>query len=142
MVELPHPLCVAFGQVVVDCDQMGAFAFEGVEIDRQGRDQGLALTCFHFGDPALVQDHSADELHVEMPHVELAAGHLPTDRESFRQNIVKGFAGSQALLEGLRFVGQGVIGQRSQLRFQGVDALDDWHQGLDFTVVLAAENEI
>ena len=58
------------------------------------------------------------------------------------KNIVKGFTGSQALLEGLRFVGQGVIGQRSQLRFQAVDALDDRHQGLDFTVVLAAENEI
>ena len=35
-----------------------------------------------------------------------------------------------------------MIGERSQLRFQGVDALDDRHQGLDFTVVLTAEDEI
>ena len=30
MVELPHPLRVAFGQVVVDRDQMGAFALEAL----------------------------------------------------------------------------------------------------------------
>ena len=45
-------------------------------------------------------------------------------------------------LEGLSFVGQGVIGKRSQVRFQGVDALDNRHQALDFSVVLAAENEV
>ena len=80
---------------------MRAFALEGIEIDRQGRDQGFALTGLHFGDPAFMENHAADQLHVEMAHVELAAGHLPADREGFRKNIVKGFAGSQALLEGL-----------------------------------------
>src|SRR6185436_19588106 len=109
MVELSHPLRVAFGQIIVDRDQMSAFALEGIEIDRKGRDQGLSLTCLHFGDAALMENHAANELHVEMAHVQFSAGHLPTDREGFRENIVKGVAGSQALLEGLRVVSQGMI---------------------------------
>ena len=43
-----------------------------------------------------MENHAADQLHVEMAHVELAAGHLPTDREGLGQDVVKGLAGSQA----------------------------------------------
>ena len=66
LVDLPHPLGVALGEVVVDGDDMDAAAGERVEIDRQRRHQRLALAGLHLGDPALVQDHAADQLHVEM----------------------------------------------------------------------------
>ena len=97
MVELAHPLCVAFGQIVVDRHEMSAFAFEGIEINRQRRDERFAFAGLHFGDPALVQDHAADQLHVEMAHVQLAPGHLAADREGFRKNVVEGFADGQPL---------------------------------------------
>ena len=73
LVEPAHPLRVAAGQVVVDRDHVNALAFQRVQVRRQGGDQRLAFTGLHFGDLALVQHHAADQLDVEMAHVEHAA---------------------------------------------------------------------
>ena len=78
-IQPAHPLRVAAGEVVVHGDDMDALAFEGVEIRRQGRDQGLAFTGLHFRDRALVQHHAADQLHVIVPHAENAAAGLAHD---------------------------------------------------------------
>jgi hypothetical protein len=69
IVEVPHPLGVAAGEVVVDRDELGVPAGEGVEVERQRGDEGLALAGGHFGDLALVQGDAADELDVEVHHV-------------------------------------------------------------------------
>ena len=91
-VDLPHPIGVAPGQIVVHRDDMHALAGERVEIDRQRGDQRLAFAGLHFGDLALVQDHAADQLHVEMALAERAPAGLAHDRERFRQQIVQRFA--------------------------------------------------
>ena len=52
------------GQVVVDRDEVDALAGEAVEVDRQRRDEGLALAGLHLGDPAEVQGGAAHQLHV------------------------------------------------------------------------------
>ena len=67
-----HPLRVALGQVVVDGDDVDAAAGHGVERGGERSDEGLALAGPHLGDLALVQDHAADELDVEVAHAELA----------------------------------------------------------------------
>ena len=69
-IELAHPLGIAFGQVVVDGNHMHAAPAQSVQIDGQGGDQGFSFTGLHFGDLALVQHHAADQLHVEVPHLE------------------------------------------------------------------------
>ena len=46
-VDLPHPLRIAAGEVVVDGDDMHALAGKRVEIGRQGGDQRLAFTGLH-----------------------------------------------------------------------------------------------
>ncbi len=86
-----HPLRVALGQVVVDGDHVHAVAGERVQIHGQGGDQRLAFAGLHFRDPALVQHHAADELHVEVPHVERAASGFADDRKGFGQNFVEDF---------------------------------------------------
>jgi hypothetical protein len=48
-VEVPHPLGVAAGEVVVDGDELGVLAGEGVEVERQRGDEGLAFAGRHFG---------------------------------------------------------------------------------------------
>ena len=75
-VDVPHPLRVAPGQVVVDRDQVRAPAGERVQVERQGRDQRLAFASRHLRDPALMQHDAADELHVVRHHVpgQLVAG--------------------------------------------------------------------
>ena len=88
-VELAHPLGVAFGQVVVDGDDVHAAPAERVQINRQGGDQRLAFTGLHFGDLALVQHHAADQLHIEVAHVQHAAAGLADHGEGLDQKVVQ-----------------------------------------------------
>ena len=101
-VDVPHPLRVAAGQVVVDRDQVRAAAGERVEVERQRRDQRLAFAGGHLGDLALVQHDAADELHVVGHHVpgqlvpgdhdrrpHQAAAGLPHGGERLRQELVE-----------------------------------------------------
>ncbi len=83
LVDLPHPLGVALGQVVVDGDDVYALAGERVQINRQRGDQRFAFTGLHFGDLAAVQNDAADQLHIEMAHVECAAAGFADDGKSF-----------------------------------------------------------
>ena len=68
---------------------MDALAGERVEVARQRGDQRFAFAGFHFGDFALVQHHAADQLHVEMAHVEDPAAGFAHDREGFDQEVVE-----------------------------------------------------
>jgi len=67
-----------------------AFAFERVQIGGKRRNKGLALAGLHLGDLSAVQHHAADELDVEVPHVEDAAAGFADDGKSFDKQIVQG----------------------------------------------------
>ena len=167
VVELAHPLGVALGEVVVDGNDVDAAAAERVEIDGQGGDQRFAFAGLHFGDLALVQNHAADQLHIEVAHVQDAAAGFADDGEGFGQQVVEDFFdGGEAigldLLEavgvGLGFVGdaaepvldalaefvglgaQFVVGQLLHRRLERVDGLDLGQQALYFALVLGPEN--
>ena len=150
---MAHPLGVAAGEVVVDGDELRVPAGEGVEVERQRGDEGLALARRHLGDPALVEGDAADELDVEMHHVpgqlvvadddlaaDQAAGGVLHGGEGLGQNLVEGFAGLQA---GAKFVGLGaelLVGQRLVGLLELVDARDDRAAFLEeFVVVPAGE---
>ena len=90
MVDRPHPLHVAAGQVVVDRDQVRAAPGERVQVERQRRDQRLALAGLHLGDLALVQDDAAEALHVEVAQADGAPRRLAHGRERLRQDLVEG----------------------------------------------------
>ncbi len=124
-IDLSHPFRVTLCQIVVDRNDMHAFSLECVQISRQSRDQGLAFTGFHFGDPALMQNDAADDLHAEMLHADASPCRFPADRESFRQNVVQGRAVCQTLLEFRCFRFQFFIRQRRHLLFQRHDLIRD-----------------
>src|SRR5579859_1197464 len=90
-IEGAHPLGVAAGQVIVHGDEMHATPGEGVEGSRQSSHERLAFTRFHFGDFAVVKDHSANELDVEVAHVQEAAAGFADQRESRHDHRVKRF---------------------------------------------------
>jgi len=98
-VNLAHPFAVALSQVVVDGDHVDAFAGQGIEVDRQSRNQRFAFTGFHFGDPALVEDNAADDLDRVMFHFQDAPRCLADRGEGFRQDVVQRFASGQPGLE-------------------------------------------
>ena len=70
IVERAHPLGVAFGQVIVDGDDVDAAPGERVQVDRQRRDERLAFAGAHLGDVAFVQHLAAHDLHVEVAHAQ------------------------------------------------------------------------
>ncbi len=53
-IDTAHPLGVAAGQVVVDGNDVHAFAAERIEVDGQRGDERFTLAGFHFGDVAPV----------------------------------------------------------------------------------------
>ncbi len=92
LVDRAHPGRVAAGQVVVDRDHVHAAPGEGVQIDRHGGDQGLALAGLHLGDGALMQHDRAHDLDVEGAHARGALRRLARHREGLGHEIVQGLA--------------------------------------------------
>ncbi len=88
-VDPAHPVGVALRQVVVDRDDVDALAGQRIEVGRQRRDQRLALAGAHFGDLAVMQRHAADQLHVEMAHLQRALARFADHGESLRQHRVE-----------------------------------------------------
>ena len=89
LVDLAHPLGIAFGQIVIDGDHVHAMTGQRIQVARQGRDQGLAFAGLHFGDLALVQHHAADQLHVEVAHLQHPPACLAHHRKGFGQDLVQ-----------------------------------------------------
>src|SRR2546425_12412621 len=76
-----YPFGVAPSQVVVHRDDMHAPPGERVQRRRKRRDQRFPFARLHLRDFAFVQDDAANELHVEVPHVEEAAPRLARKRK-------------------------------------------------------------
>ena len=90
--DLPHPLGVAPGQVIVHRDDVNAFTTEGIQVGGQGGDQGLTFPGFHFGDLPVVQHHATDQLHVKVAHAQYPLRRLTHHGKGFGQQIIQGFA--------------------------------------------------
>ena len=89
LVDRPHPLGVALGEVVVDRDEVDAGARQGVQVERQRRDERLPLAGLHLGDVALVEHDGAHDLDVEGPHPDGALRGLPDGREGLEDEVVE-----------------------------------------------------
>ena len=140
VVQLAHLGGVAAGEVVIDRDHVHALALQGIEVARQGGDQGLALAGAHLGDLAHVQHHAADQLHVVVAHAQHAHAGLATHGKGLGQDLVERFALGNALLElgglGLQFG----VGARLHLWFEGVDLVDELLKLFEQAFVAAAED--
>ncbi len=89
LVDLAHPLRIALGQVVVHRHHVNPVPRQSIQVASQRRHQRLALAGFHFGNLARVQNHAADKLHIEMPHLHRAPARLAHHGKSLRQNLVQ-----------------------------------------------------
>ena len=71
-----------------------------------------------------MQHHAADQLHVEVTHLQHALAGLAADREGLRQQLVERFAARDALAEFTRFGAQLIIRQLLDLRLERIDRRD------------------
>ncbi len=124
-VDAAHELGLVRREVVVDRDDVDALAGDRVEVGREGRGQGLALTGLHLGDVAEVKRRAAHDLDVVGALAERALGRLADGRERLGHELVERRAG---LVAGTQFGGlaaQLVVGELRVVLFEGVDRLDD-----------------
>ena len=119
---------------------MDALAGQRIEIDGQGGDQRLAFAGLHLGDAAFMQNHAADELHVEMTLAERALGSLADGGEGGSKEFVERLTLRELLAE-LRGAGlQLGVGEAGEARLQGVDLGDPAGIFPDLAVIDGAEN--
>ncbi len=102
VVQRSVPSSIASGQVVVDGDQMRPASLERVEVEGERRDEGLAFAGLHLRDASLVQHDAADQLHIEVAHVEGPFGCLANHRKGLRKEIVEGAGALKVALVLLR----------------------------------------
>ena len=93
---------------------------ERVQVHGQRRDERLAFARAHLGDLALVQRDAADELHVEVAHLERALRGLAHERERLGQQRLEILGLRVALLELLGLRAQLVVAQRLETRLERV----------------------
>ena len=125
MVDPAHLLRLELSQVVVDSDDVHAFAGERVEIARQHRDEGLALAGLHLGDLALVQGGATHDLDVEVSLVQDPLGSFPYGGEGLRQQRVQRLAVVVALPEISGLPLQLIVRHRLVVILDRVDLLRD-----------------
>ena len=140
LVDAAHPVGVAAGEIIIDGDDVDAFAGERVEIARKGGDEGLAFAGPHLGDGAFVQHHAADELHIEMALAERALGRLADGRKSRHQNFIERAAAGELGTERLGTRAQFVVGELGDFGFERIDGGDFRAIGPETAIVRAAEN--
>ena len=141
-VDLVHPLGVALREVVVDGHDVDAAAGERVQVRRQRRDEGLALARLHLGDLALVEDHAADQLDVEVTLADRALHRLAHGREGLGDQVVERLAVLDALLEVAGARAQRGVGQLDELGLEAIRLLDERDEALQLTVVLRADDPL
>ncbi len=119
---------------------MHALAGQGIQVDRQGADQGLALAGPHFRDLALVQNDAADQLDIVVAHAEHPNGGLANHGEGFRKQIVEAGSGRQSAAELLGLAAQGLVAERFEVRLQCIDPGDGPSHLFDEPIIAAAED--
>src|ERR1700676_629688 len=155
-IERAHPFGVAAGEIIVHSDDVHAASGERIEASGKGGDERLAFTRFHFRDFAFVEHHAADELHIEMTHVQKAAASFANQRESGRDGrleraakllfvgVLFGRIGVLELFLNLRFQlrkarFQLFVGERFGFRFARVDGGDERLNFFDVALMLGAD---
>ncbi len=154
-IERAHPFRVATRQVIVHRDDVHAAPRQRIQNRGERGNERFSFARLHLRNFAFVQNNAADQLHIEMPHVQEAAAGFADERERRHDRRL------QRLLQ-LLFVGRlrriGVlqlllhlgaklrkarlevfIAQRTNFGFAGVDSRNGWLQFLDVALVLGAD---
>ncbi len=141
-IDLTHPLRVAVCEVVVDGDDMHAFACEPIEIDGQRGYERLSFSGFHLGNTALMKDEPAYQLDIEVSLPKRSLCGLADRRKCFRQDVFKRLALGEPVFESRCERAQFLVGLRFEALFKGVDLLDDRGHGPELAFIGRAKESL
>ena len=97
--DLAHPFGIPASQVVVDGAEVHPAPGKAVQVCRQCRDEGLALSGAHLGDPSQVEGHAAHHLDVVVALPNDSPRRLTNHCEGLDQEVVEVLAVVEALPE-------------------------------------------
>ena len=103
VVNFSHPNGVTARKVIVDRDDVHAFFRERIEVCRECGDERLSLAGAHFRDVTLMQNLSAEKLHVKMSLIQGSARDFARDGKHFRRELVERLAFPETSFELFRF---------------------------------------
>ncbi len=138
--DASHPVRIAPCEIVVDGDDVHALAGQRIEIGGERRDQRLAFAGAHLGDLAVMQHRTADQLDVEVAHVEHAPARLAHHGEGIRLDLIERLTLAQALAQHARLVGEFGIAHRGIARFEGPDRGNETVETLENALIPAPED--
>jgi hypothetical protein len=87
-----------------------------------------------------VERDAADELNIEMPHVQHTPAAFAAHGKGFYKDIVETGAVGDALLKILSFGRKFLIRELLHARLQVVDCRDDWPYPFDLAIMFGAKN--
>ena len=125
LIDAAHPLGVALGKVIIDSNDVYAFAGNSVEIAGQRGDEGLTFASLHLSNVALVQCHGANELHVKVAHAHGALGSLTHGGKGLGKHVVERLAVGVTLAELIGLAAELLLGHLLKLGLKTVDLVDD-----------------
>jgi hypothetical protein len=109
------PLGVTLGEVVVGRDEVNSLVGQRIQVEREARDERLALTGLHLRHVAFMEHDAAHQLDVEHPLVGLPQTGLPDGRKGLEQQLLERLAVLEPLPELDRLVPERVVRKRSEL---------------------------
>ena len=81
-IQRPHPVRVAFCQVIVKRQDMHAESGQRTQADDHSRRQSLSFASLHFDALAVVHRECGEHLDIVGPHRHRSLGNFPDNRES------------------------------------------------------------
>ena len=139
-VQFAHPLHVTLSQVIIDGDDVNAFAFQRIQISRQRSHQSLTFTSLHLGNTSLMEYDAADDLYTEVFHAQGSLCTFTAYRKSFRQKIVQCFPCCNTVFELLCFSPQLLIGKLLHFLIKSHNLVCNFFDFLNFFLIEIAEN--
>ena len=133
-------MSVAGSQIIIHGDQVDAVARQCIEVGGQRGHQGLTLPGAHLCNLALMQHHTADQLHIEVPQPEHPVARFAHHGKSLGQQCVDSLSICQALPELVRPGSQLGIIQCLHVIGHGIDLLDHLAHTLQFTRIACTKN--
>src|SRR4029077_7776730 len=113
-----------------------------VEEHRERRGEGLALAGLHLGDRAVVKDHPADQLDIEVALADGAPSGLAAERERLREQFFERLAALRALAELVGGLPDLRVLEQLHLRLDAVDLLDAPLVVLELAALAEAERAV
>ena len=124
VVDRLHPERVAPGEIVVDGDEVHPRPPSELSTTAVVAVSVLPSPVFISAIAAVVEDHAADQLHVEVAHSHRPLAGLAHEREAFGQQIVEALTALRALPEGVGAGAQLLVIVMLELGLERVDQTD------------------